>query len=240
MIVARLLVVEDDLTIGDLLARGLQSHGHDTRWERSGKGALRSAHSTTFDLILVDLGLPDFDGLELCRQLRTAQPPCVLVILTARDREMDVVLGLETGADDYLTKPFRYGELLARIRAHLRRAAPSEEQQHVLTVGDLRVDIAARQCSLLDRQVPLRTKEFDLLARLASQPGIAVSRQTLMSDVWDENWSGPTKTLDVHVAALRRKLMSGAGSGTRGRACVPNIVTLRGYGYRLENPGADC
>jgi DNA-binding response OmpR family regulator len=229
------LVVEDDETIGDVLHSSLRAHGYDVVWARTGRGALREAAVGDLDLVLLDLGLPDLDGVEVCRQLRTEQPTTVLVMLTARRDEMDVVVGLEAGADDYLTKPVRLGELLARVRAHLRRAEPETRNQPVLRVGDLVVDTAARRALVREAEVPLRTKEFDLLARLAAAPDVALSRATLMSDVWDEHWFGPTKTLDVHVAALRRKLSAAADHGT-----VPRIATLRGHGYRLETPNGPC
>lgn len=230
---ARLLVVEDDATIGGLLEPGLRAHGHDVRWVRSGRDALGAAASTEFDLVLLDLGLPDLDGVEVCRRLRAAQPGCVLVILTARREEMDVVVGLEAGADDYLTKPFRFAELLARIRAHLRRGAPAPPHQQALRVGELVVDSSARRCTLGGREVSLRAKEFDLLARLAAEPGVAISRERLMSDVWDENWFGSTKTLDVHMAAVRRRLADTENELGNGVA-APRITTLRGRGYRME------
>jgi DNA-binding response OmpR family regulator len=232
--VGRLLVVEDDETIGSLLESGLAAHSHTVTWVRSGRRALREATLAEFDLVLLDLGLPDLDGVEVCRQLRVRQPGCVLVMLTARKDEMDVVVGLEAGADDYLTKPFRFAELRARVHAHLRRGPTrSERDGPVRTVGNLAVDTAARRCLLGGREVSLRAKEFDLLARLAAEPGAAVSRETLMSDVWDEHWSGSTKTLDVHVAALRRRLdETAADSGAE----PVRITTLRGHGYRLENP----
>src|SRR5882757_7989513 len=179
------LVVEDDETIGSVLGSSLASQGHQVVWERTGHGALSEADRTSFALVLLDLGLPDLDGIQVCRRLRAAQPFTVLVMLTARTEEMDVVLGLEAGADDYLTKPVRLGELLARVRAHLRRGPVGPPSQAVITVGDLRVDTAARRVSVAGREIPLRAKEFDLLAKLAEHPGQAVSRDTLMTEVWD-------------------------------------------------------
>ncbi|MGH3835439.1 MAG: response regulator transcription factor [Pseudonocardiaceae bacterium] len=229
---SRVLVVEDDETIGSVLDSSLRAHGHHVVWQRTGRRALRVASETDFDLVLLDLGLPDLDGVEVCRQLRASNPTTVLVILTARTEEMDVVVGLEAGADDYLTKPVRLAELLARVRAHLRRVAPATPgAQPLLAVADLLVDTGSRRATIAGREMPLRAKEFDLLARLAAAPEVAISRETLMADVWDENWFGPTKTLDVHVAALRRKLAGMAKLGS-----VPRIVTLRGHGYRLEVP----
>jgi DNA-binding response OmpR family regulator len=229
--VADLLVVEDDETIGTALTSGLRAHGHSVSWQRSGHGALDAAAGRVFDLALLDLGLPDLDGVEVCRRLRLSQPGAVLVMLTARSEEMDVVVGLEAGADDYLTKPFRFGELLARVRAHLRRSAVVAPCQEVLRIGALTVDVAARRVVVGGEEVPLRTKEFELLARLATDAGTAVSRETLMADVWDAHWYGSTKTLDVHVAALRRKL-----AAVEADAAAPPITTLRGHGYRMELP----
>jgi DNA-binding response OmpR family regulator len=228
----RLLVVEDDETIGSLLRAGLESHGHAVTWVRSGRSALREATLAEFDLVLLDLGLPDLDGVEVCRQLRDRQPGCVLVMLTARKDEMDVVVGLEAGADDYLTKPFRLAELRARVGAHLRRGLTRAERDNtVRTIGPLVVDTAARRCRLGGAEISLRAKEFDLLARLTAEPGVALSRETLMSDVWDRHWSGSTKTLDVHVAALRRRLDEAVAE----RDVAPvRLTTVRGHGYRLE------
>ncbi|GAA1218556.1 response regulator transcription factor [Pseudonocardia alaniniphila] len=223
-----LLLIEDDLTIGEVLTSSLRVRGHEVVWERFGEKGLAQASVTPFDLVLLDLGLPDIDGIEVCRQLRHAQPACVIVMLTARSAEMDVVVGLDAGADDYLFKPVRLSELLARVRAHLRRnEGPGRS---VRPVGDLVVDLSRRRATVAGRELQLRPKEFDLLARLAAEPAAALSRKTLMTDVWDEHWFGPTKTLDVHIAALRRKMGRAASAAVR----VPKIVTVRGHGYMLE------
>ena len=169
-------------------------------------------------------------------EIRLREPDCVLVMLTARRDEMDVIVGLEAGADDYLTKPFGLTELLARVRAHLRRASGAGGPIAPAFVSrDLTIDFTARRCEVGGEEVRLRAKEFDLLARLATEPGHAVSRESLMADVWDENWFGSTKTLDVHMASLRRRL-SDAAAAQDPPALLPTITTLRGHGYRLENP----
>jgi DNA-binding response OmpR family regulator len=234
-VAGRILLVEDDSTIGEVLTSSLRSHAHEVYWERTGTDGLARAGTVALDLVLLDLGLPDLDGVEVCRQLRRIQPGCVLVMLTARSAEMDVVVGLEAGADDYLVKPVRLAELHARIRAHLRRGAATSAEPTVRVVGDLVVDVPRHTVVIGGRELQLRPKEFDLLARLAAQPDVAHSREQLMSDVWDENWFGSTKTLDVHVAALRRKIEQGAGPGHH----TPRIVTVRGHGYRLELPALD-
>ncbi len=226
-------MVEDDVTIGRVLQSSLGAHGHDVRWVRSGAAARAETVDHGFDLVLLDLGLPDVDGLDLCRELRGRHPGCVLVVLTARDEEIDIVVGLEAGADDYLTKPFRLAELLARIHAHLRRSSVGAATGPS-SVGQLRVDGLTRRAHLGEVELSLRAREFDLLARLVAAPGVALSRATLMADVWDENWFGSTKTLDVHISSLRSKLAAAAGLT---QLAAPAIVTVRSHGYRLEVTG---
>jgi DNA-binding response OmpR family regulator len=220
----RLLVVEDDEPIARPLCESLRAHGYEVTWVASGVDALAEA-AEPVDLVLLDLGLPDLDGLEVCRRLRDQQPQTEIIILTARRDEVDVVLGLDAGADDYLVKPFRLHELLARVRARLRRQPGGAE---VVTVGDLQVDFAARRVHVGELEVELRPKEFDLLALLVREAGRVVTRERIMSEVWDEHWFGSTKTLDIHVWALRRKL------DQPGRES--HISTARGVGYRLDCP----
>jgi len=227
--VAELLLVEDDRDIGDQLAEALAAEGHRVSWARTGRAALEHvAKAGRVDLVLLDLGLPDMDGAALCRQLRAGLDDTIIVMLTARTDEIDVVLGLDAGADDYLTKPFRLLELTTRVRAHLRRGGGVQAMAPA-TVGALRVDPRSRRVTVDGAEVALRAKEFDLLSVLVRNAGEALTRERLMAEVWDEHWSGSTKTLDMHVLALRRKL------ATAGLAGDP-ISTLRGYGYRYENP----
>ncbi|MEZ0448332.1 response regulator transcription factor [Cellulomonas sp. ICMP 17802] len=230
---AKVLVVEDDEGVGAPLRRALQANGHEVTWLRTGVSAVVEARTMQPDVVLLDLGLPDVDGVEVCRAVRLSCEPAVIVILTARGEEMDVVVGLEAGADDYLVKPVGLTELLARVRAHVRRMpavdGPTSSPSRV--VGALVVDVGARRVHLGDVEVRLRPKEFDLVARLAAEPGVVVTRERLISDVWDENWFGSTKTLDVHVAAVRRKLADAAGAA---RDDAPAITTVRGRGYRID------
>ena len=201
----RLLLVEDDETIGAALCDRLRGQGHEVVWARTGRAALRDAAVREVDLVLLDLGLPDLDGVEVCRQLRVVAPAVVIVMMTARGEEVDVVVGLEAGADDYLVKPVRSVELVARVRAHLRRGAPVTPPPSIRPVGDLVVDVTGRRAVVGGYELTLREKEFDLLARLVAEPGTAISRATLMADVWDKDWFGSTRTLDVHIAVLRRQ-----------------------------------
>jgi DNA-binding response OmpR family regulator len=218
-----ILVVEDDESIGSGLERVLDSQGYAVRRLTRGRPALAAADEDV-GLVILDLGLPDVDGIEVCRRLRAARPDLAILIVTARDQELDVVAGLDAGADDYLVKPFRLSELLARVRAHLRRtaAAEPEEPDEPLRAGDVLVDRAARRAWRHGEEVALRPKEFDLLTLLVGEAGRAVTRERIMREVWDTDWMGSTKTLDTHVLALRNKLGSGA------------ITTLRGVGYRFE------
>ncbi|GLY40386.1 DNA-binding response regulator [Amycolatopsis sp. NBRC 101858] len=226
---AAVLLVEDDETIGSLLESALRMHDYDVMWSRTGGDALRRMQIDEYDIVLLDLGLPDLDGIEVCRRARGITPDALIIMITARTQEMDVVVGLEVGADDYLTKPLRLRELLARLHAHLRRGTSSVVP---LRVGEMVVQVAARRVTLSGDEIALRPKEFDLLHRLAQEPGAAISRDTLMADVWDTHWRGSTKTLDVHIVTLRRKLAGAATSS----APAPTITTVRGYGYRLELP----
>ncbi len=218
--------MEDDERIGSSLLRALVGSGYDAVWERTGEGGIDAVVGRRPDLVLLDLGLPDVDGIEVCGRIHEQDPSIDVLMLTARDDELDVVVGLDAGAVDYVAKPFKLAELLARIRVQLRRRPPGQHPR--LSAGDLVIDTAARRVWLMGREVEFRAKEFDLLSRLAEDVGVVVGRETLMSDVWDEHWFGSTKTLDFHIAALRRKL-DAPGEPSR-------ISTLRGVGYRLELP----
>ncbi|MET4780418.1 response regulator transcription factor [Glaciihabitans sp. UYNi722] len=230
------LVVEDDPTIGSSLQSALGAADYQVTWEKTGFAAIERARTAPPDLVLLDLGLPDVDGLTVCRELRMILPASVIVVLTARREQIDIVSGLESGADDYLLKPFSLVEILARVRAHLRRSGKADSDlDEQLVLGALAIDVSARRATLDGHEIELRAREFDLLVRLARHPGAAVSRETLMADVWDANWFGSTKTLDVHVASLRRRLREVSHtSGLEDPARAPDITTLRGHGYRLD------
>lgn len=232
----RILVVEDDDTIGRHLESGLRGNGYAPAWSRTGAGALTEATQSRYDVLLLDLGLPDMDGLDVARQLRARFPDLLILILTARTDDIDVIAGLDAGADDYLVKPFSLTVLLARLRAHLRRRTIASPPQEPVRAGDVVIDVIARRCTVQDQEIELRPKEFELLAVLARNAGEAVSRETLMAEVWDENWFGSTKTLDVTMAGLRRRLtdVMVRPNGVSPPYRMPRITTLRGHGYRLE------
>ena len=223
---AHILIVEDDEGIGANLQRAFSSDTTTVSWAHTARAALSMARDHPPDLVLLDLGLPDGDGVDVCRALLVDQPALPIIILTARDTEIDVVVGLDSGAVDYVTKPFRLAELSARVRTHLRRMARDTDQ---IVVGELTIDRAARRAVVAGSDLELRAKEFDLLGRLAEEAGSVLRREDLMAEIWDEHWFGSTKTLDVTVSTLRRKL-DGA------KPAAVTITTLRGVGYRLERP----
>ena len=223
----RILVVEDDTGIAANLERALTNAGYAV----ASTGSVTEALAITEppDLVLLDLGLPDGDGLDVARDYVERWPAVPILILTARTEEMDVVIGLDAGAVDFISKPFRLAELLARIRVQLRNFDASDGSR-TITDGDVSVDPVARRALVAGVEVPLRAKEFDLLLELLKHKGEAVTREALMANVWDEHWFGSTKTLDVHMASLRRRLGEEPGQPSR-------ITSLRGVGYRWEPAG---
>jgi two-component system, OmpR family, response regulator RegX3 len=214
----RVLLVEDEDAIADPLTEGLRREGFEVTRAANGTDALAAPKP---DLVLLDLRLPDIDGLDVCRQLRERSDVPIIVV-TARGEEADRVVGLELGADDYVVKPFGTRELIARIRAVMRRGRQTTHEGPI-RVGELEIDERSRRARLRGEDVDLTPKEFDLLLALARDPGAAVSRRRLLEDVWQTSWYGSAKTIDVHVAALRRKL------GDPGW-----IETIRGVGFRLR------
>lgn len=217
--------MEDDASLGAGLAGLLAADGHEVRWAQTGAQARKLVGDGVPDLVLLDLGLPDVDGLVLCEEIREQLPDVVLVVVTARTDEADAVRALDGGADDFVAKPFRPVELRARLRAHLRRRDVGGGSD--LVAGPLRLDQRSRRVWVDKQEIALRPKEYELLAVLVAAAGEAVRREQLMDEVWDEHWYGSTKTLDVHVANVRRKL---ADAGDR----WDRISTLRGFGYRFE------
>ncbi|HST34650.1 MAG TPA: response regulator transcription factor [Solirubrobacteraceae bacterium] len=226
----KVLLVEDEQSIAQPFAQALERNGFSPTIAGTASDALRLAQEIEPDVVLLDLTLPDGDGRDVCRELRKSSD-VPIIMLTARGTVTDRVVGLEMGADDYVVKPFAVGEVISRIRAVLRRTRVAQDAGRpatavaVLEVGDLRLDPGSRRAWRAGEELALTRKEFDLLARLARDAGRVVSRETLMSDVWDENWFGSTKTLDVHIAGLRRKL---GEEPNRPRY----IETVRGVGFR--------
>lgn len=219
----RLLVVEDDVALGLILVRGLTEDGYAVDLETTSAGADHAVESADYDVVVLDLGLPDGDGVALCRRLRGRQVRIPVLMLTARDGLSDKVAGLDAGADDYLTKPFDYLELAARIRALLRR--PGDAASPILEVGDIRLDPAAHTVWRGAIVVPLTAREFSLLEYLMRRPGAVLSRSELLEHVWDANYDGLSNVVDVHIANLRRKLELPGHPAP--------IDTIRGVGYQL-------
>ncbi len=226
------LLIEDDESIAEPLVFGLKSEGLNVLHASNGEQGLARARAESPDVVLLDVMLPDMDGFTICRTLRR-ESAIPILMLTARGQEMDRVMGLELGADDYIVKPFSFRELLARVRAVLRRreldrsAAPAVADR--LTVGEIVLDRSARQVWRRDRQIELSPREFELLAVMIERLGQALSRQELLDRVWGEEWVGNPRTLDVHIRWLREKIEK--------NATAPDYIqTVRGFGYRLVNP----
>jgi len=223
--VTRVLLAEDDPAIAEPLARALTREGYEVSVHGTGRGAIDEA--TQADLVVLDLGLPDMDGLDVARWIRNQGLSTPILVLTARADEVDLVVGLDAGADDYVTKPFRLAELLARVRALMRRAGGDEGAPGDLGAQDIRLDVDAHRAFQGERELQLTAKEFELLKVLVRDAGSVVSRDVLMREVWAADPTGSTKTLDMHVSWLRRKLGDDAGSPRY-------ISTVRGMGFRFE------
>ncbi len=223
----RVLLAEDDPTISDPLARALRREGYEVDVRADGQAALEGAQEAP-DLVVLDLGLPYVDGLEVCRRIRAGGSTAPVLILTARADEVDTVVGLDAGADDYVTKPFRLAELLARVRALLRRNPNDQAGENEV----VRIDADGRRAWFQGEELQLTAKEFDLLRVLVRDQGKVVSREALMREVWETSWYGSTKTLDMHISVLRKKL----GDDAAHPKC---ISTVRGVGFRFERPERD-
>lgn len=225
--VKKILVVDDEPTLVATLKYNLERESFEVLTASDGEAALVAARENSPDLIVLDLMLPTMSGLEVCRILRkeTSVP---ILMLTAKGEELDKVVGLEVGADDYVTKPFGMPELMARVRAMLRRAAQSPQQAvEVLSSGDLRLDLVRREAMRGGALMPLKPKEFDLLTFFMRHPGRAFTREELLSQVWGYEFAGDTRTVDVHLRWLRQKIEQEPGTPTR-------LITVRSVGYRFE------
>lgn len=220
------MLVEDDEAIAAPLSRALGREGYDVTIEHSGPAALEQALEGSHDLLILDLGLPGMDGLEVCRQVRARGSDLAVLMLTARTDEVDFVVGLDAGADDYVGKPFRLAELMARVRALLRRSAGTEDG--VVEVGGIRLEPAARRVLVNGTEVVLANKEYELLKVLLDRAGQVVSRDTILREVWGDAELRGSKTLDMHMSWLRRKI------GDEGSVAERRIATVRGVGFRLN------
>jgi two-component system, OmpR family, response regulator RegX3 len=223
----RILIVEDELAIAEAVGYALRSEGFEVEAVDDGNNALERARSEPYDLLVLDLMLPGLSGTEVCRRLREENPVPILM-LTAKDGEVDRVLGLEVGADDYVTKPFSMPELVARVRALLRRRKlDTSEPTSKLRVGDLELDLAAHEARLADEQVPLTAFELKLLTLLAGEPGRVFSRGEIMRHLWNTSYVGDERACDLHVSNIRRKIERDPSQPER-------LVTVRGSGYKLQ------
>jgi DNA-binding response OmpR family regulator len=224
-----ILIVDDEPNIIELARLYLERDGYKVEAVTNGQDALLKYGALGPDLIILDLMLPDIDGLDVCRQIRASSTVPILM-LTARREDVDKIVGLELGADDYLTKPFNPRELVARVRAVLRRYQTGVTPDEVVEMGNLRLDLLRHEVMVAGKPVSLRTREFDLLAAFARNPGIVLSREKLLEIVWGYDYYGETRTVDVHVNHLRNKI---AGSGV-------DIETLRGTGYKMTLAGGNA
>lgn len=226
---AKIIIVEDDIVLAETLADNLMQEGHKVTTIADGETAYKKIVDKPPDLLILDVMLPRLDGLSLCRMVRqeptTAHIP--IIMLTARSSEVDKIVGLESGADDYVVKPFGLGELLARIRAVMRRAPNRPTAQNELVAGDLRLDLTGHHAFLTDQELKLSHKEYDLLAELMRNQNAVLSRDLLLSKVWGYDYFGDRRTVDVHIRWLRKKIEEDPSHPTR-------IVTVRGIGYRFE------
>lgn len=223
---ARLLLVEDENTMRETLALNLRAEGYVVDTAADGEQGLELARASEHDLLVLDVMLPKLDGLTMCRILRR-ESSVPIILLTARGTETDKIIGLETGADDYIVKPFSLGEFLARVRAALRRGAVLREPTNELVSGDLRLDLAARQGWRQGAELALAPREFDLLAALMRNRGAVLTRDLLLARVWGEDYVGDARTVDVHIRWLRQKVEEDPSEPQR-------ILTVRGLGYRFE------
>lgn len=220
----RILVIEDEQSIQKLLTYDLTQAGYEVDNAYDGMNGLKKAKENDYDLIILDLMLPKLDGLEICKQLRKENNDVYIIMLTARDDEIDKIIGLESGADDYMTKPFSPREVLARVKAGLRRQKLNSTEEHLITLGSLVIDLNRHEVFVNGKLIPLTRKEYDLLLFLIKNKGIALSRDVLLETLWGFEYDGDTRIVDVHIFKLREKL---TGSNVV-------IVTKRGIGYMLE------
>jgi DNA-binding response OmpR family regulator len=218
-----ILLVDDEPSIIQLARLYLEREGFQVKDVGDGEAALQAVANHAPALVVLDVMLPKLDGFEVCRQLRAKGDPVAILMLTARDEDIDKVIGLELGADDYLTKPFNPRELVARVKAVLRRGMPKTVDERPVQFGDLRIDPSRREAMLDDRLLDLRTQEFELLLTLAEQPGRVFTREQLLQQAWGFDFYGQTRTVDVHIAHLRKKMEGGQ----------VKIATVTGVGYKL-------